>query len=178
MSATLVTELERLADALGGAAGAESPISLAAVAERVAKAMGVRPDEVAILSVSGRLRQLQFLSPEKLRNVGSIPVSSTSSLAARTARESRSEIVNNFPNTRHASVFEGVPMEGRDTVDAIQKIMSAPILANGRVIGVLQISRKGTSPRTAGPDFTQEELGKVLALCRPLGKLLPHFAAE
>ncbi|MBZ5702183.1 MAG: GAF domain-containing protein [Acidobacteriia bacterium] len=177
MSATLVTELERLADALGGETGAECPISLATVAERLAKALDVQPDEVAILALSGRTRQLQFLSPEKLRNVGSIPASSTSSLAARTARENRPEIVNNFPNTRHASVFEGVPLEGRDTVDTIQKIISAPILAEGKVIGVLQVSRKGTSPRKAGPDFTQEDLGKVLALCRPLGKLLPHFLA-
>ena len=177
MSAILVTELERLADALGGESGSESPISLATVAERVAKAMDVRPDEVAILSVSGRSRQLQFLSPEKLRHVGSIPISSTSSLAARTARENRPEIVNNFSNTRHASVFESVPLQGRDAMDAIQKIISAPILAGGKVIGVLQISHKGTSLRKAGPDFTQEELGKVLALCRPLGKLLPHFAA-
>ena len=177
MNATLVTELERLADALGGETGAECPVSLATVAERVANAMGVRPDEVAILSISGRSRQLQFLSPEKLRNVGSIPVSSTSSLAARTARENRPEIVNNFPNTRHASVFEGVLLEGRDTAYAIQKIISAPILAEGKVIGVLQISRKGTSLRAAGPDFTPEELGRALALCRPLGKLLPHFAA-
>jgi hypothetical protein len=131
MSATLVTELERLADALGGEEGAECPISLAPVAERVANAMD----------------------------------------------ENRPEIDNNFPNTRHASVFEGVLMEGRDTVNAIQKIISAPILAEGRVISVLQISRKGTSLRAAGPDFTQEDLGKVLALCHPLGKLLPHFAA-
>lgn len=177
MSATLVTELQRLADALGGEAEAECPISLAAVAERVANAMGVRPDEVAILSLSEQLRQLRFLSPEKLRNVGFIPVSSTSSLAARTARESRPEIVNKFPNTRHATVFEGVLMEGRDTAHTIQKIISAPILAEGKVIGVLQISRKGASLRAAGPDFTQEELGKALALCHPLGKLLQHFAA-
>jgi hypothetical protein len=46
------------------------------------------------------------------------------------------------------------------------------------VIGVIQISRKGASGKTAGPDFTPGDLGKVLALCKPLGKLLQHFATE
>jgi hypothetical protein len=45
-------------------------------------------------------------------------------------------------------------------------------------VGILQVSRKGSNAKTAGPDFTAEELGKVVALCAPLGKLLLHLAAE
>jgi len=59
-----------------------------------------------------------------------------------------------------------------------QKIISAPILSDGKVVGVIQISRKGGSPATAGADFTAEDLGRVLALCRPLGKLVTHLAGE
>jgi len=40
----------------------------------------------------------------------------------------------------------------------------------------MQVSRKGGSPMEAGADFTAEDLGKVLALCRPLGKLVRHLA--
>jgi predicted transcriptional regulator len=58
------------------------------------------------------------------------------------------------------------------TASAIQKIISAPILADGKVIGVIQVSRKAASLAEAGPDFTAVELGKLLALCKPLGKLL------
>jgi hypothetical protein len=29
-----------------------------------------------------------------------------------------------------------------------------------------------------GPDFTADDLGKVLALCKPLGKLLQHVTSE
>jgi hypothetical protein len=30
----------------------------------------------------------------------------------------------------------------------------------------------------AGPDFTADDLGKILALCKPLGKLVKRAAAE
>lgn len=176
---SLVSELERLAKALaapeGPAAAVEVPV--ASVAERIAKSMGVRNDEVAIMGLSTRWKHLYFMAPAALKNVGYIPLSSNSALAARTARESRAEIVNNFAAVRHASVFEGVKI-GNESAEAIQKIISAPILAEGRVVGILQISRKGSSAMSAGRDFTTDELEKVVALCKPLGKLLTHVAAD
>jgi hypothetical protein len=30
----------------------------------------------------------------------------------------------------------------------------------------------------AGPDFTADDLGKVVAICRPLGKLVGYLAGE
>jgi hypothetical protein len=173
---SLASELERLADGLGGDA-ASAPISWPTVAERVAKDLGVRSDEVAILGVSERWRHLHFLAPEPLRNVGFIPLTSNSALAARTARESRPEINNNFAATTHATVFESVKIKG-ESPEAIQKIISAPILFGEKVVGVIQISRKGTSGKMVGPDFTPGDLGRVLALCKPLGKLLQHAAGE
>jgi len=177
MATSLVTELERLAEALelGGSAPVEIP--LGAVAEKIAKNLGVQTDEVAILGVSTRWRHLHFLAPQALKNVGFIPLSSTSALAARTARESRPEINNNFPAVRHATVFEGVKA-ATTSGESIQKMISAPILCEGKVVGVMQISRKGGTVMEAGADFTAEDLGKVLALCRPLGKLVRHLAGE
>lgn len=177
MRTSLVAELERLAETIGADANAASEISLPALAEKIAKTLGVRTDEVAILGVSTRWRHLHFLVPQALKNVGFIPLSSTSALAARTARESRPEINNNFSSVRHATVFEGV--KGATTSgELIQKIVSAPILNEGKVVGVMQISRKGTTPLEAGADFTAEDLGKALALCRPLGKLIGVLAGE
>jgi hypothetical protein len=173
----LVSELERLASALGAEEGESSKVSLPTVAERIAKALGVRVDEVAILNVSQRWRHLHFLVPEVLKNVGYIPITSTSAIAARTARESRPEIINNFPAVRHATVFEGIKT-GVDAAEVIQKLVSAPILADGRVVGVIQVSRKGSNALHCGPDFTADDLGKVLALCKPLGKLLQHVSGE
>lgn len=173
----LVTELERLADALSGDAGGPTQVSFASVAERIAKNAAVRPDEVAILGVSTRWRHLYFIVPDALKNVGFVPLSSKSALAARTTRENRAEIINDFANVKHASVFEGVKI-ATEGAEVIQKIISAPILADDRVVGVIQISRKGASSKSAGPDFTSDDLARVLALCKPLGKLMLHTVAE
>lgn len=176
-SAGLVSELERLAEAIGSQKSAGAEISLPTVAERIAKTLGVRPEEVAILAVSTKWRHLHFLVPQSLKNVGFIPLSSPSALAARTVRENRAEIDNRFHETRHASVFEGVKTETL-SAEAIQKIVSVPIPGDGKVIGVLQISRKGTTAASAGPDFSHVDVEKIAALARPLGKLIQHFAGD
>jgi hypothetical protein len=174
---SLVAELESLANGLSSDADKTAALSWPSIAERIAKNLAVKTDEVGILGLSERWRHLYFLVPEALRNVGYIPLTSNSALAARTARESRPEINNNFSIARHATVFEGVKTTS-DSAEAIQKIISAPILAGEKVVGVIQISRKGATAKKVGPDFTPGDLGKVLALCKPLGKLLQHVAGE
>ncbi len=177
MATSLVSDLERIANALEKEEIPLADISLPTIAERIAKHLGVNADEVAVLGVSQRWRHLHFLVPVALKNVGFIPLTSNSALAARTVRESRPEINNSFSAVRHASVFEGVKT-ATTSGESIQKIVSAPILCDGKVVGVMQISRKGTSANNAGPDFTAGELGKVLAICRPLGKIVMRLAGE
>ena len=176
-SLSLASELERIANALESDATATSQISLTSIAERIAKNLGVRPDEIALMGVSAHWRHLHFLVPETLKQVGFIPLSSTSAIAARTARESRPDIINNLASVRHATVFEGLKIGGESS-ELIQKMISAPILSGDKVVGVIQVSRKGSSPTIAGPDFSADDLGKVLALCKPLGKLLQHIAGD
>jgi hypothetical protein len=176
-SLSLASELERIAIALASDGATTSQISLTGIAERIAKNLGVKTDEIALMGVSTRWRHLHFLVPESLKKVGFIPLSSTSAVAARTARESRPDIINNFAAVRHATVFEGVKIGGESS-ELIQKMISAPILSGDKVVGVIQISRKGTNPIVAGPDFSADDLGKVLALCKPLGKLLQHIAGD
>jgi GAF domain-containing protein len=177
MSKNFAAELEMIAKCLVSGDAANQELSISTIAERISKNLHVKPDEVAILAVSKRQRHLYFLMPEALRNVGQIPLSSTSALAARTVRENRPEIVNNFNSVRHASVFEGVKAETL-TASAIQKIISAPIFADGKVIGVIQISRKAQTRPEAGPDFTGDDLEKLLAICKPLGMLIQHIAKD
>jgi hypothetical protein len=173
----LISELERLATALERDSKSAGSVSLELLAEKIAKELRVKTDEVAILGVSHRWRHLHFLVPAALKNVGFIPLTSNSAMAARTVRESRPEINNSFPTVRHATVFEGVKAP-TTSGESIQKIISAPILSDGKVVGVMQISRKGDTPAEAGSDFTSDDLGKVLALCRPLGKLIRVLAGE
>jgi len=142
------------------------------VALCIAKHFKVEEDEVAVLALDTKSKSLKFVLPEKLSQIGTIPISSTVALAARTVREKRAELVNNFTASRHASVFEGVPL-GRRQGDLIHKIMSAPILdENKKVAGVVQISRKGQSARDAGPDFTQKDLSKLSSLSPDLARFL------
>lgn len=170
-SFSFVSELERLANAVEADNADAGQISLPSVAARIAKNMGVKQDEVAILGLSTKWRHLYFLVPEALSKVGHIPLSSNTALAARTARERRAEINNDFAASRHASVFESVKI-GAESAEAIQKILSVPIQADGQVVGIIQISRKGPTARNAGPDFTAADLVNVQALCIPLGKIL------
>jgi hypothetical protein len=174
---SLVTELERLAETLDAEASDPAQISFATVAEGIAKNLSVRTDEVAILGISNRWRHLYFIVPEALKNVGFIPLSSKSALAARTTRESRPEIINDFTSVKHATVFESVKF-APESAEVIQKIISAPILSGDRALGVIQISRKGANAKLAGPDFTSDDLGKVVALCKPLGKLLQRTISD
>jgi hypothetical protein len=176
-SAGLVLELERLATALATQKPGEQEVSLPSLAERIAKTLGVKTEEVAILAVSTKWRHLHFLVPQALKNVGFIPLSSPSALAARTARENRTEVDNNFHDTRHARVFEGIKTESL-SAEAIQKIVSAPITLDGRVVGVFQVSRKGTSSAVSGPDFGADDVNRINSICRPLGRLIQHLTGE
>jgi hypothetical protein len=131
----------------------------------------VELDEVAILKFEAKYKSLKFVIPAQLSLVGSIPLTSTTALAAKTARERKPDLLNNFSSARHANVFEAVPL-GRDPGELIQKIMSAPILDGTRVQGVVQISRKARTLALAGADFTQKDLRTLVSLSPTLDRLL------
>ena len=157
-------QLESLVNGLVSAGLAPDTQALERLAQTLGKLFNVDPDEVAILRLDPKSKNLKFVLPEKLAAVGSIPLSSATALAARTAREERAEVMNNFSAARHASVFEGVPLGSRQG-EPIQKIMSAPILNGAQVCGVVQISRKGSSAAEAGADFTQKHLNTLTSIC-------------
>src|SRR5271168_3073017 len=155
-------EMEQLA-ALDLKSGPES------ICACVAKIFDVRETEVALLELSGSL--LNFLYPAALKTAGAIPLSS-SAVAARTAQTKRAELFNGFTEVKHFSVFELVKLGDTGLDDqVIQKLMSAPVLArNGEVVGVIQVSRKAPRPDAAGPDFTADDLRKLEAVGRVVGK--------
>jgi GAF domain-containing protein len=171
MPEELTMDLESLVATIEERGGAPDAAMLAEVAATLAKLFGVDRDEVAILKVVPKYKSLKFVIPEKLSPVGTIPVTSTSALAAKTARERKPELVNNFSTARHANFFEAVPL-GRDPSELIQKIMSAPIMDGSKVLGVVQISRKASSQAKAGPDFTQRDLKTLAELSPTLHRLL------
>ena len=148
----------------------------ARIASEIAKTFGVFDDEVAILRVQ-KNAYLTFIYPEKLTQVGIIPLTNSTAVAARTALSKRPEVLNNFAQIKHASVFEAVSvdsktrpaqLEKKSTV--IQKIMTAPVMGLSDVVGVIQVSRKGATPQAAGRDFTPADLQKLISMTQLLVK--------
>jgi transcriptional regulator with GAF, ATPase, and Fis domain len=149
------------------------------LAAEISKAFNVKLDEVAILRLVGQ--NLVFLYPSKLHQVGSIPMNTTNSVAARTASAKRAEIINNFAQTKHTSVFEAVDLDNKArpagskvdrSAQIIQKLMSVPIMGSGGVLGVIQVCRKGPSGPAAGADFSPPDLQKLVSFA---GSLAPCF---
>jgi hypothetical protein len=156
-----------------------TPDNAAKIAVEISRSFGVHDDEVAIFKLEQS--QLRFMYPPSLSKVGMIPLNHTSSVAARTANTKRPEALNNFAQMRHASVFEAVPVDSKTRSSkpdqkpekiamAIQKMMSVPVVGPSGVVGVIQVSRKGTSPQAAGPDFQQMDLQRLVAAASALAK--------
>jgi hypothetical protein len=178
MSDTAVAEFTRLVDAL---VKQESPIDIATLSKlagEIGKTFNVKDDEVAILTTTADEKFLQFVVPIALQKIGTIPVTSTAALAARTARERRPELINNFTTSRHSTVFEAVPLEQKHRGDPIQKIMSVPVLHESKVAGVLQVSRKGKSGTSAGPDFNPRELTELAGYAAQVGRCFKFLVLE
>jgi len=131
----------------------------------VARMFGVRTTEIGLLRLQGSY--LKFVFPVELRTLGAIPLASTA-VAAKTAANKTAEVFNNFVQVKHASIFEMVKLGTRidePAMDAqtIQKLMSMAIMnKEGQVQGVIQVSRKGATRNTAGPDFSDADLQKLL----------------
>ncbi|MFB3922825.1 MAG: hypothetical protein ACE145_13960 [Terriglobia bacterium] len=154
------------------AGGQPSDESLNRLAGQIAQPFGAKKDEVAILRVSPDIRMLRFLYPLKLTKIGAIPLTTAHSLATKNIRDKRGEIVNNFSVYKHPTVFEAVDLSEQEKASPIQKIMSTAMIADGNVVGVIQISRKGRPGDPIGPDFTQHDLAELTAVGAILGKYL------
>jgi transcriptional regulator with GAF, ATPase, and Fis domain len=174
MAATANAELNRLLDeSLKSGQGLTNEV-LEKVTLEISKHFNVKSDEVAIFHLIQNGNVLAFLYPIKLQKVGSIPMTNTVSLAVRTAREKRPEAINSFATQKHPTVFEAVDLgvEHNKEKNPIQKIMSAPLIAEGKVVGVVQISRKGKNGPASGPDFTIKDLTALMATAGLLAKAI------
>ena len=156
-----------------------SPKNSEKIARELAKVFGVKEDEVGIMRIEKQ--NLVFCYPAKLHNVGSIPLNTGTSVAVRTANSRRAEVINTFAQTKHTSIFEAVQLGsgqhaaiGTEKSDphqrVIQKLMSAPVVGTAGTLGVIQVSRKGTTAPSSGPDFTPADLQKLVAAATALVK--------
>lgn len=146
--------------------------ALAQLATVIAQAFKGRKDEVALLQVSADSKMMSFLFPTKFQKIGAIPLTSAHSLATKTVRDKRGEIVNNFSVYKHPTVFESIDVSPEEKAIPIQKIVSSPMVVDGKVVGVIQVSRKGKAGDPIGPDFTPADLSELNTAGTILGKFL------
>lgn len=159
-------------EAMRKAGGSPSEEDLSKLAAQIGQAFKSRKDEVAILRVSSDGRMLSFLFPVKFQKIGAIPLTSSHSLAAKTIREKRGEIVNNFSVYKHPTVFESVDWSAEEKAAPIQKIVSSPMVVDGKVVGVIQLSRKGKPGDPIGPDFTPNDMNELNTVGTIVGKFI------
>jgi len=146
---------------------------------KLAQILHVRRGEIALMRLEkGSLR---FIYPVELRSAGVLPLSG-SAVAARTAATKTSLLSNSFMRVKHVSLFEAVKISGNSEDDKsmeqmpIQKIMSVPVVAaDGNVMGVAQVSRKGLDASVAGADFTADDL-KLLEKAADVLAQMPFMA--
>ncbi len=150
-----------------------TPSNSERIGQEIAKTFNLQPDEVGILKLEKQ--SLIFVYPAKLHMVGTIPLNTAGSVAARTATSKRAEVINAFAQAKHVSVFESVDLGQKDaasekTVHTIQKLMSAPVIAQEGTLGVIEVCRKGTSAPAAGPDFSPVDLQRLAGIATALAK--------
>src|SRR5687767_384568 len=122
-AASPTAEISRVVEDVVNSGGVLEENHLARIAQELTRMFSVKADEVAILELLQNGAILSFVYPAKLRKVGSLPMSTTNSLAVRTAREKRPEMINNFPAQKHPTVFESVALEDKKERQPIQKII-------------------------------------------------------
>lgn len=140
------------------------------IVKRASKAFGVKNDEVAIMMLRSDGGQLRFVVPRQFTNVAMIPLSNRDAISVSTFNRKSGEAINNVPMVRHFALFESIRI--RERPQPIQKMVSVPIVSEGNVVGVAQISRKGDSRSAAGADFTREDVKKAEELFAAVGKYL------
>lgn len=124
----------------------------------IARFFEVQEHEIGLFQINPVSHMAVLRAPLSIGNPATIPVQSiASSQLVSTIREQRGFIDNNFSRTPHLHMVERTLAEREQRIP-VQKIMSAPLAAEGEVRWVIQVTRKGKTRDEAGVDFTEADL--------------------
>lgn len=153
--------LSRMLEKRGTAADAKAFLLDLAdmVALDAAEAFGRQVDEVGIMLAGTHAPYLRFVTPRKLCDLGTVPLTKRDSIAVNVFSRKTAEVSNNVPLVRHVSFFESVRL--KEAAQPIMKMVTVPLMSGGRAVGVAQVSKKGSSLSDAGPDFTAADVQKI-----------------
>jgi hypothetical protein len=155
----LERNLRRLLEEAGMKAGAERRGGvLEALTTTTSKALGLRPDELAILILTRDRTLLEFVYPCELAEGGTntFPLS-VPSVAGRVAQIGRSVLTNAAHEMPRLDFYERIRI-GEERPRQIQKLLAVAVKEpDGRVWAVIEVSRRGDTLKEAGPDFDLED---------------------
>ncbi len=136
------------------------------IAAAVAKAVGVKSDEVALLLLTTTGNTMRFIWPPPLfQSNAALPADYQNAFASSVLKTMKGKVDNNVSESKHLKFFENV--KGMETSGVpIQKMIAVPLVHEQKAIGVLEVSRKGKNPDSAGPNFTPEDGQKLVALVK------------
>lgn len=142
---------------------------LSLLQKELVRLAGVDDDEVAVLFMDKR-QNLKFYRPRYLENSGVIPAGYTRAFVIKVLQLGQPAMENRFNAVTHLALFEEFKRDNPQQLP-IQKMMCFPVASSdGRAFGAVEISRKGASPDSAGPDWTKADLERVQKALSPLGE--------
>ncbi len=140
-------------------------LELAADFLDVALAGKSRNGQTAILMVDPELEQLTFAYPEHLARGNTLPVD-RNSFAGQVVLQKAVLLQNNVPDEPHKDFFERIPDQAGE-VRPIQKMIASPLFGkDGRVIGVVEVSRTGGESAGQEANFTPQDVTNLEKSCR------------
>ncbi len=147
-----------LEDASAKTGAGQREAVLEALVSTVSKALSLRPDEMAILMLSGDRSMLEFVYPSELAAGGGnrFPIT-VPSLAGHVVQTRRNVLSNAAHEVRHLEFYERIRIK-EEKPRQIQKLLAVGVNGrDGRVHAVIEASRRGESVGQAGPDFLPED---------------------
>ena len=136
------------------------------IAGAVAKAVSVKNDEVALLILTTTGNTMRFIWPPPLfESNAALPADYQNAFASSVLKTMKGKVDNKVSESKHLKFFENV--KGMETSGVpIQKMIAVPLVHEQKAVGVLEVSRKGKTPDSAGPSFTPEDGQKLVALAK------------
>ncbi len=147
-------------------------------ATAVSKELAVKEDEVAVLILTGTGRTLKFVWPAALGAGAAVfPADHKNAFASSVIMTLKGKVDNKLSESKHLRFYESV--KGMESSGVpIQKMMALPLTRHKKAFGVVEVSRKGKTPAEAGPNFTQKDAEKLVALCKTLAPELEQLIPD
>jgi hypothetical protein len=141
------------------------------LAEDIAAPLGLVADEVAIQAVVAEGKSLRFLYPRVMYESGATFPVTNSSIAGSAVMMQRINFNNQASSTKHLLFFEKLNTGVRPPLP-IHKMATVPVTSNGKVFGVVQLSRRAETFDEAGNDFSAEDITRIQEPLMLIGALL------